>query len=495
MWHLWLAGLQAETEMHDVLAQSRGHAFREDVSKAVRLRMQVTPEEDGVTPTRPCDLILDANTVIVLDCGTQIFLWLGSNLDMPGDAAAAVRRESLRALAAASGDDAAAVAAALDAGDLVARSVHVAHACAVGRVPVPELRACLEGTGDERYVLSRLAPTTTDEEGDIQAQLPHLAAAYAEDAAYTEQMIAHIVRRLPRSDDPSLVAWAAQAGVDIRPALLGREDDEDVSGRSGSPAGSGGIAQARQAAERLSGAAAAAQGQFRLVAPKAERNPFGSRRRQSASGGGAVPGAAAASGAPAVRGSVAGGRSGAQSPVADPAAPRHGTLPTSTAAGAPLVAAGTAPAAGASADDLAYTQRAVSDPHGRPAVPSANGPFAPQPVSEARPQGSQSGGVNPGVPPVSRPQVLGSVPGIPGRPPSSARPMTGPPPPLGARTRPASAGAAGPGGVIARPPLVQGAPWVRGQAPADGARDGPRASTAPPPVVPPGMQAMQRARS
>lgn len=438
-----------------------------------------------MTPTRPCDLILDANTVIVLDCGTQIFLWLGSNLDMPGDAAAAVRRESLRALAAASGAEAAAVAAALDAGDLVAHSVHVAHACAVGRVPVPELRVCLEGTGDERYVLSRLAPTTTDEEEDIQAQLPHLAAAYAEDAAYTEQMIAHIVRRLPRSDDPSLVAWATQAGVDIRPALLGQEDDVDGANRSGSPAGSGGIAQARQAAERLSGAAAAAaQGRFRLVAPKAERNPFGRRRQRSVSGGGAVAGDAATSGASASQVSFAGGRSGAQSPVADPAAPRHGALPTSNAAGAPPAAAG------APVDDhLVSAQRAVSDPYGRPAVSSANGPYAPQPVSDAKPQVSQGGGFHPGIPPVSRPQA----PGMPGRP-SSARAMTGPPPPLGARTRPASAGVAGPGAGIARPPLAQGGLWAR-EASADGAQGGPRAAAAPPPVVPPGMQAMQRARS
>lgn len=444
--------------------------------------MQVTPEEDGVTPTRPCDLILDANTAIVLDCGTQIFLWLGSNLALPGDPAVAVRRESLRALAAASGD---AAAAAEEDGDLLTRAVHVAHACAVGRVPVPELRACLEGTGDERYVLSRLAPTTTDEEGDIQAQLPHLAAAHAQNASYTEQMIAHIVRRLPRSDDPSLVAWAAQAGVDIRPALHGM----DVDGGSASPtaaAGAGGIAQARQAAEKLSGAraAAAAQGQFRLVAPKAERNPFGRRRRRSSVGGTAVAAvdapAEAPAAPPAALESRSTARSGAQSPVSGHVA----TLPASTTAG----------------DAHTHEHAAVPDLHGQqasmhapaPSMPPPTGHYTPQPMSDARAGSTFRPGQNGGAPPVAQMHGAGSVPGMPGRP-SSARPVTGPPPLQHVRTRPGSAGGGGPGSGIVRPPLVPGPPWVRGQNAAEGGRDGQR-PVAPPPV-PPGIQTIQRARS
>jgi hypothetical protein len=122
--------------------------------------------------------------------------------------------------------------------------VRVAHACAVGRVPVPELKVCLEGTGDERYVLSRLAPTDSVVRGDVVlAQLPHLVELYEEDAVYAAAMVAHITRRLPKTDEPAFVAWVTQAGVDVRPALLG----EDPDSRNGATAAAGG------ASSRVSG--------------------------------------------------------------------------------------------------------------------------------------------------------------------------------------------------------------------------------------------------
>lgn len=477
------------------------HASIATCTGNMRADVQVTPDTNGIISTRPCDLILDANTVIVLDCGTQIFLWLGSNLDLPEDATAAVRRESLRALAAASGGDPTTVApaSAVAPGSLVLRSVHVAHACAVARVPVPELRACREGTGDERYVLSRLAPTTNDDEEDIQAQLPHLAAAYAENAAYTEQMVAHIVRRLPRSDDASLVAWAAQAGVDVRPALHGKEgggeeDGMGVGSHRGAP--QGGIAHARQEAERVSGtAAAAAQHKFRLVAPEAERNPFRGGRRRSSPGLMADPGGDLEGDAGIADGTAVAKLAHGQAAVAD----RSGGA--AHAGALPLVDARGEIEGGALPDQHRKPPGSMSGPPAGNMVASRGGEYAPQAVSDLREAAiadSSRGGAAGTAPPVGgqfdvrqfRPPAIGVAPGVAGGPPST-RPLTGPPPLVNARARPVSAGGVVGGHGIGRPPLVPGPPWSPGHAAGVGSEGGQRAGA----PIPPGMQAMQRTRS
>eukprot|EP00892_Ulva_mutabilis_P008473 jgi/Ulvmu1/5999/UM026_0123.1 len=463
---------------------------------------QVTPDGQGVMPMRPCDLILDANTVIVLDCGTQIFLWLGSNLPLPPDAAAAVCRESLLALNAAAAGDAATVTDSENPGSLVTQSVHVAHACAVGRVPVPELRACLEGTGDERYVLSRLAPTTTDQEEDIRAQLPHLAAAHAENAAYAEQMVAHIVRRLPRSDDASLVAWAAQAGVDVRPALHGAEIGGDLVPPGGrGAAAEGGIAQARLEAERLSSSAAAAsQAKFRLVAPKAERNPFRGGRRRSPSG--------QVTGDPAEGETVdgeAGPHVGPPSVVGnDRALPGRPQMPSSggssNSCGPPVPLDVRGAQGGAVPDQFRPPPGTDHGPVGSAGGLARGGEFAPHPASEVRTGAGGTGAAvaaaNAGVPgmPPFRPPVPGMMPGMPGRP-SSAGPLSGPPPLLNARARPVSAGVGGAGHGVERPPTVPGLQWpLKGQPPGMTAVGGGEGQHGGPPA-PPGMQAMQRTHS
>lgn len=191
--------------------------------------MQVTvdAENHAVREMRPCDLVLDSNSAVVLDCGTHIFLWIGANIDLPPNLHTVVRQRAIAALEASTTGAPLPARKSIEASGMIDACVHVAHACAVGRVPVPELKVCLEGTGDERYVLSRLSPTDSMARGDlVLAQLPHLVELYEEDAAYAAAMVAHITRRLPRTDEPAFAAWATQAGVDVRAALLG-EDPED----------------------------------------------------------------------------------------------------------------------------------------------------------------------------------------------------------------------------------------------------------------------------
>ena len=150
--------------------------------------MQVTVEAERqvVREMVACDLVLDSNTAVVLDCGTHIFLWLGANIEPPTNLHAAIRQRSLAALAASTAGGTAAELLQSPhspaASGIISACVQVAHACAVGRVPVPELKVCLEGTGDERYVLSRLVPTDSVARGDlVLAQLPHLVELYDED--------------------------------------------------------------------------------------------------------------------------------------------------------------------------------------------------------------------------------------------------------------------------------------------------------------------------
>lgn len=205
---------------------------------------------------KPCDLVLDSNTAVVLDCGTHIFLWLGANIELPADLHSSIRHRSLAALeASTAGGTAAALLQAPqtpESSGILNACVQVAHACALGRVPVPELKVCLEGTGDERYVLSRLAPTDSMARGDlVLAQLPHLVELYEEDAVYAEAMVAHITRRLPKTDEPAFAAWAAQAGVDVRAALLGEDPDSHNPGRhNGAASEVGGAPRGSSASSR-----------------------------------------------------------------------------------------------------------------------------------------------------------------------------------------------------------------------------------------------------
>ena len=182
---------------------------------------------------RPCDLTLDSNTALLLDAGPRLVLWLGANVaaelqrsSTSSNTITAARRAVDAVAAGASSEGLANVPAVVRVAAETARTI-----CATpGRFPVPELLVCLEGHGQERHAIARLAPTVQDSQEEIFAQLPHLARLHAEDAQYTAAMLTHIARRLPPTDNPSFVEWCDNLAVDVRPALRGA-----VGGSSGAP--------------------------------------------------------------------------------------------------------------------------------------------------------------------------------------------------------------------------------------------------------------------
>jgi len=133
---------------------------------------------DGTWHLSPCvDLALLPTSVLVLDHGTHIYVWLGSSAE------AAPHAPLLR-----------------EAG---MRLVEVLRR---DRYPLPEVRVTHQGHGDSRYVLSRLSPAHRDPEHTHPAQWPPLG-----DAA-TEARRA-LVRQIPPSDLPSFAEWCARQGA------------------------------------------------------------------------------------------------------------------------------------------------------------------------------------------------------------------------------------------------------------------------------------------
>jgi hypothetical protein len=162
---------------------------------------------------------------------------------------------------------------------VIQRSHELVRSCAAGRFPVPELKVCREGSGDERYIASRLAPICQDPQSAIFAQLPHLARSMDDDPAYTTAMLTHIARRLPPSDDPSFIKWLDSLNINVRPALDIALPPTPAPSRGGSLSGSLHVSSASQdlttklaaarlaAQEEASRAAAAARRPIHLTAP------------------------------------------------------------------------------------------------------------------------------------------------------------------------------------------------------------------------------------
>jgi hypothetical protein len=227
---------------------------------------------------RPCDLALDSNTAVVLDCGTQLCLWLGGNVDI-GDLSAP---ELVNA--------ASSTKPGTSMPPVIQTCLTLVQDCASGRFPVPELKVCREGTGDERYVVSRLSPVSQDPQSAIFAQLPHLVRSMDDDPEYTTAMLTHIARRLPPTDDPSFIKWADGLNINIRPALDIAMPPTPAPSRGGSQSGSvhtqhgepdlaTQLAAARLAAqEEASRAAAAVRRPVHLTAP-VDRALFAKARR------------------------------------------------------------------------------------------------------------------------------------------------------------------------------------------------------------------------
>lgn len=118
------------------------------------------------------DLAMQSDTAVVLDHGTDIFIWLGAEL------------------AAQEGTCAAALAACRTLAEELSES----------RFPAPRILAFKEGTSQARYFVSRLIPAHKDPAYEQEARFQQLRTLTAEQRAKLKSSFLHF-------DDPSFCEW------------------------------------------------------------------------------------------------------------------------------------------------------------------------------------------------------------------------------------------------------------------------------------------------
>ncbi|GMH25725.1 hypothetical protein Nepgr_027568 [Nepenthes gracilis] len=118
------------------------------------------------------DLAMQSDTAVVLDHGTDIFIWLGADL------------------AAHEGKCAAALAACRTLAEELTES----------RFPAPRILAFKEGSSQARYFVSRLIPAHKDPPYEQEARFPQLRSLTAEQRTKLKSSFLHF-------DDPSFCEW------------------------------------------------------------------------------------------------------------------------------------------------------------------------------------------------------------------------------------------------------------------------------------------------
>ena len=124
----------------------------------------------------PVSLALDSDSVLLMDCGTHLLLWIGASV-----------QESDEALQAA------------------AKRARVIE---TSRFPVPLVIMSREGTSSSRYMLARLIPIHQDSREEQVTQLPVLGGMSAGD-------IDIIQSRLLMTDVPSLFQWLRRSSIQV----------------------------------------------------------------------------------------------------------------------------------------------------------------------------------------------------------------------------------------------------------------------------------------
>ncbi|MBA0686053.1 hypothetical protein Goari_013675 [Gossypium aridum] len=118
------------------------------------------------------DLVMQSDTAVVLDHGTDVFIWLGAEL------------------AADEGRSAAAVAACKT----------LAEELTELRFPAPRILAFKEGSSQARYFVSRLIPAHKDPPYEQEARFPQLRTLTTEQRTKLKSSFIHF-------DDPSICEW------------------------------------------------------------------------------------------------------------------------------------------------------------------------------------------------------------------------------------------------------------------------------------------------
>ncbi|KAF5733427.1 protein transport protein SEC23 [Tripterygium wilfordii] len=129
--------------------------------------------EEGTFEELPAyDLAMQSDTAVVLDHGTDVFIWLGAEL------------------AADDGKSAAALAACRTLAEEITEL----------RFPAPRILAFKEGSSQARYFVSRLIPAHGDPPYEQEARFPQLRSLTAEQRTKLKSSFIHF-------DDPSSCEW------------------------------------------------------------------------------------------------------------------------------------------------------------------------------------------------------------------------------------------------------------------------------------------------
>ncbi|XP_021846950.1 protein transport protein SEC23 A [Spinacia oleracea] len=148
-----------------------------DASFDLSLRM-VAPRclmhrEGGTFEELPAyDLAMQSDTAVVLDHGTDIFIWLGAELS----------------------------AQEINCAAALAACRTLAEELSESRFPAPRILAFKEGTSQARYFVSRLIPAHKDPAYEQEARFPQLRTLNTEQRAKLKSSFIHF-------DDPSFCEW------------------------------------------------------------------------------------------------------------------------------------------------------------------------------------------------------------------------------------------------------------------------------------------------
>ncbi|KAJ4825562.1 hypothetical protein Tsubulata_006496 [Turnera subulata] len=138
------------------------------------------------------DLAMQSDTAVVLDHGTDVFIWLGAEL------------------AANEGRSAAALAACRTLAEEITES----------RFPAPRILAFKEGSSQARYFVSRLIPAHKDPPYEQEARFPQLRSLTAEQRAKLKSSFLQF-------DDPSLCEWIRKGTRRKKKTQLGLSSKKD----------------------------------------------------------------------------------------------------------------------------------------------------------------------------------------------------------------------------------------------------------------------------
>ncbi|QDZ23977.1 protein transport protein SEC23 [Chloropicon primus] len=141
------------------------------------------------------DIALQMEQHFLMDCGLDCFVWVKSNSAV-GSTAVGDRERSI----------------------LAKYNEYMWHFMLRGRFPAPEMHLCMEGTGNARYLQSRLIPTRQDTPEEQADQVRGLGSL---EPGLRNAHITSLVSSFHCTDEPSFREWCRQTSLSCGSQALG----------------------------------------------------------------------------------------------------------------------------------------------------------------------------------------------------------------------------------------------------------------------------------